>query len=278
MNSRTSDIQTAKETTRHSRTLRPGVLVLWALLALVAFCGFVALGTWQVHRLHWKHDLIARVTQRIHAPAVPAPGRSQWAGINEHDDAYRRVMLHGVFLNQDETFVQATTALGPGFWVLTPLRRDDGSYVLVNRGFVSPAHRDPATRGALAPQGEVTVTGLLRVTEPGGAFLRKNNPANDRWFSRDVQAIADKLGLSPIAPYFVDQQASAGAPAVNPMQPPSVWPVPGLTVVHFRDSHLSYAITWYILALMVAAASFYVVRIELRQRRRRADHQAGRKS
>jgi len=241
--------------------------VLWAVLALVFFASFVALGTWQLYRMSWKHELIARVEGRIHALPQPAPGPAAWAGLDPAQDEYRRVKLTGTFLNQDETLVQATTELGSGFWVLTPLKTADGSIVLVNRGFVPPDRRNPAVRGAAQPEGVVTVTGLLRPSEPGGAFLRHNDPAAGRWYSRDVSAIAAAHGLRDVAPYFVDEEAAPGTPRPGEgMLRPNVWPAPGLTVVAFRDNHLGYAITWYVLALMVLAATVYVGRIEYRQR------------
>lgn len=264
-------IESHSATLRSTRILYPIVLGLWVALALLAFCGFVALGTWQVHRLHWKHDLIDRVTQRVHAPPLPAPGQGRWQAIDAEKNEYQRVRLTGTFLNQDETFVQATTELGAGFWVLTPLRLADGSLVLVNRGFVSAQRRDPAQRGSAPPQGDITITGLLRMSEPGGAFLRRNDPSQGRWYSRDVQAIGVALGLAPVAPYFVDQETGVDMPRVDSMSSaPKVWPVPGLTVIDFRDNHLSYAITWYVLALMVAVASAYVGRLEYQQWRRRS--------
>src|SRR3546814_6267553 len=110
--------------------------------------------------------------------------------------------------------------------------------------FRSPDRRDAAPRAAGNPGGTVTVTGLRRITEPGGAFLRANDPAANRWYSRDVAAIADARGLGRIAPYFLDADAAANAGG---------YPVGGLTVVQFRDSHLIYALTWFALA----AISFF---------------------
>ena len=40
-----------------------------------------------------------------------------------------------------EVLVAATTELGQGYWVLTPLRTADGAWLLVNRGFVPPGLR-----------------------------------------------------------------------------------------------------------------------------------------
>ena len=100
--------------------------VAFAGLLVVAFSGFIALGVWQLQRMAWKHDLIARVDARIHAAAVPAPPRTQWAAINEGDDSYRRVSVSGRFVPDGATRTQAVTELGGGYWLLLPLRPEAG--------------------------------------------------------------------------------------------------------------------------------------------------------
>ncbi len=129
--------------------------------------------------------------------------------------------------------------------MLTPLRADDGSTVLVNRGFVPPDARDRATRPAAEPAGRGHRDRPAAPDRAGRRLPAPQRPAADRWYSRDVQAIAAARGLGRVAPYFVDADAAApqaGDPA----------PVGGLTVVPFTDHHLVYALTWYALALMVA--------------------------
>jgi len=233
--------------------------LLWGALALLAFIGFLALGQWQLERRAWKLDLIERVEQRVDAPPVVAPTD---ADIDPQEFEYLRVRLHGEFLHQRETLVQASTRLGSGYWVLTPLRRQDGTTVLVNRGFVPPENRHRAQRREGEPRGPVTVTGLLRPSEPGGAFLRDNAPEQDRWYSRDVAAIAEARGLDRVAPYFVDAEAPPLAEGGGAGQP-----VAGLTVIQFRNNHLVYALTWFMLALMVAGGAGYAAREEFRPRR-----------
>ena len=242
-----------------------GVLAVLAIIAALVFSGFAALGTWQVKRLFWKLDLIERVDQRVNAPATPAPGPLQWPQLQTGTDEYRHVQASGTFLHERETLVQAVTVLGSGFWVLTPLKLADGTVLLVNRGFVPPEKQARASRQATEPRANTTVTGLLRMSEPGGAFLRNNDPANQRWYSRDVQAIAAAHHLGPVAPYFVDAKA-------NPSQE---WPAGGLTVIAFKNHHLVYAITWYALALMTLGAAWYVRRDEQRLRQRQTDQNAG---
>ena len=233
----------------------------WLLLSatLVACLAFAALGTWQVQRLFWKHALIDRVARRIHAAPVPAPLRPNWSHVSADQDAYRRVTVHGVYLAQAPTPVQALTEYGAGWWLLAPLRRaDDGSIVVVNRGFVAapPVPLNPPGAGPAGsgnPGSDVTVTGLLRMSEPGGGFLRKNDALAGRWYSRDVAAIAAARGLRDVAPYFIDADATAND--ADPAHPRG-----GLTVVHFPDNHLTYAATWYTLALMAALAAFWLAR------------------
>ncbi|KAA0571240.1 SURF1 family protein [Azospirillum sp. Sh1] len=233
-------------------------LALFGLLALAGVAGLTALGIWQLERRVWKLDLIERVDARIHASPVPAPGPESWPSVTAASDEYRPVTVTGRLMNDRETLVQAVSDLGGGFWVMTPLVTDRGFTVLVNRGFVPPEKRDPATRTEGQPQGEVAIAGLLRITEPKGGFLRSNDPAAGRWYSRDVAAIAAAKGLTDVAPYFIDADGTRN---------PGGWPVGGLTVLSFPNSHLSYALTWFALDLMLIGAVLYVVRSEMRRRR-----------
>lgn len=218
------------------------VLVVGVLLVVAIL---IALGSWQVRRLHWKLDLIRRVDQRIHAPPIAVPAAADWSKITAAADEYRRVRVRGTFLNDRETLVQALSVLGAGDWVITPLRRANGSIVLINRGFVPPDRRAPESRAAGQISSETSVTGLLRLSEPRGGFLRTNDPANGRWYSRDVGEIAAARHLSDVAPFFIDADATPN---------PGGYPVGGLTVVAFPNNHLVYAITWFGLAAMLLGA------------------------
>jgi len=231
-------------------------LAIGTFLALLCIGGLLGLGAWQVQRLGWKHALIERVESRVRATPVPAPGPERWPAIAQ--DEYLRVTAAGRFLHEREALVQAVTDRGSGFWVLTPLVTEAGFPLLVNRGFVPPDRRDRASRETALPSGTVTVTGLLRLSEPGGGFLRSNAPAEDRWHSRDVGAIAQARSLDGAAPYFVDADATPN---------PGGFPVGGLTVLRFSDNHLVYALTWFALALMLTAALFFVLRGEYRLRK-----------
>ncbi|TCQ11190.1 MULTISPECIES: SURF1 family protein [Sphingomonas] len=232
---------------------RPGPAVYVAgLVALLLFAGFMALGIWQVERRAWKLNLIEQVAARAHAAPVAPPGPASWGAITATTDAYRRIRLDGILDNSRETLVRAATALGSGYWVVTPLRTVQGFTVLVNRGYVSPEQRTAHTK----PTGPITITGYLRITEPGGGFLRHNDPATGKWYSRDVAAITSARGLSNVAPYFVDADKSGTAA-----------PVGGQTIIAFPNNHFVYMLTWFALAAMTIFAFVVFVRQDARKRR-----------
>lgn len=232
------------------------VLILGAVMFAVLFAGFSALGVWQVQRLLWKQDLIRQVDTRIHAAPVTAPPPDQV--VTRQADQYRRVVVSGRFDHAREARVKAVTDLGPGYWVLTPLMTDRDFTVLINRGFVPSERQQPDDRAAGQVEGVARVVGLLRLTEPDGGFLRANDPAGDRWFSRDVAGIVQAKGVQgPVASYFIDADATSN---------PGGWPRGGLTVVRFANSHLIYALTWFGLALMSAAGLVLFLREEKKRR------------
>jgi surfeit locus 1 family protein len=210
----------------------------------------IALGVWQLQRRVWKLELISEIEQRIHAPVVEAPGPGAWPAITDNNAAYRHVRAAGRWLSGRDTLVQAVTVLGAGFWVMSPLQTDSGFTVLVNRGFVAADDARSDIQPAPTTGSEETVTGLLRVSEPKGGFLHANDAASNRWYSRDVTAIARARGLDKVAPYFIDADAGPDQEA----------PVGGLTVVRFPNNHLVYALTWFTLAAMALGGLIMLLR------------------
>lgn len=277
---------TAAPATQHPadrRRLRRAVLLV---VGIALFLGFVALGTWQVQRRAWKLDLIERVDQRVHAAPVALPPPAEWPGIRADSHEYLPVIATGHWLPGKTVLTQAVTALGAGFWVLSALQQDDGTAVLVNRGFIpqekraewaaqaAPSEASPNAPAATDSASPVTVQGLIRMTEPKGGFLRTNDPVQQRWFSRDVSAISQALQLGRTAPFYID--AGLPTPGTRTLTAEAVevagaaatasttWPRAGLTTIRFPNSHLVYAVTWYGLALMVVGAAWLVARHERR--------------
>ena len=219
--------------------------VAFFALCLAACAGLAALGAWQLQRRVWKLDLIARVDARVHAAPVAMPARAEWPALDANAIEYRRVRIDGHFLNDKTTRVDALTERGPGVWVLTPMLTPTAT-VLVNRGFEPREHVPDESQ----PSGELTVVGLLRLSEPGGRFLRPNRPADDIWYSRDVASIAATRGLHDVAPFFIDAEQ---APTLA-----GAYPIGGMTIVQFRNMHAVYALTWFALAALAGFGAWRV--------------------
>ena len=232
-------------------------LIVSALVVLTAFVFLIALGNWQMRRLAWKEDLIARASERPSEAVRELPSASAWAGLDVTDGEYRPYRLSGRFLHDKEALV--FTSLpdpkgsfgGPGFWVVTPFALEGGGTVLVNRGFAPQGRHLPGDRGEPLDPGPATITGLMRPDEDRHRFLPADRPQQNMFYARRIADIAAAKGVSPpIAPFTIDLVADE--------TPPGGLPQAGETRMAFANNHLQYAITWYGLAaaLLAVFASF----------------------
>ena len=117
-------------------------LLLPGAFAAVGLTVLAGLGFWQLERLAWKEDLIARVEARTKVPVVPIPAEADWSNVSSSRDEYRRVIANGRFQHAREALVYTVLSepkgrfSGQGYWVLTPLKLPNGAILIVNRGFV----------------------------------------------------------------------------------------------------------------------------------------------
>ncbi len=217
-------------------------LIAPGLASLIALAILLSLGTWQIERRTWKEDLIARIVRQTKAEPVAPPGPAAW---DPARDEFRHVQVSGRFLNDRETLVHGLAAgetpgrALQGYYVLTPLRRADGSVVLVNRGFVPTELKAQSDRRDGLIEGSTTVTGILRASEPRGLFVPEADPARGEWFNRDVAGIAAARGVPEVAPYLIEADAVPGQTS---------WPRGGQLRVDLPNNHLQYAFTWFGLA------------------------------
>lgn len=241
-------------------------LVLPGLATLVALTVLLALGTWQLQRLAWKEALIAQVDARVDSTPVPAPGPEQWPALDLAEEEYQPVTVTGTFDERREVYVSFTQTRpraafgGVGYLVMTPLLTPDGWAVYVNRGFVPADRRYPNQRPEGSPEGETTVTGLLRQPVPKPWFVG-DGISDNIWFSRDPALWAETYGApsSEVAPYIID--------ALYDPDLPGGLPEGGTTLVAFPNSHLGYAITWYGLALALVGVFVTFARRRLKDGR-----------
>jgi surfeit locus 1 family protein len=217
-----------------ARTLIAAGAVMAALAVLLG------LGTWQMLRRAEKHALIARIEAQMNAAPVSLPA----AIADPVAFDYRRVTVRGRYLHGREMLLLNRVRNGvAGVHVITPLVREDGPTVLVDRGWAPLARPadDPAFVGQ--PPGSLTVSGVARVPVKTGAFTPDNDPARGLWFTIDLAAMAAAKGIAPVAPVLV----------VSDVPPDGIrkYPIPVPVRAGLRDDHLQYALTWYSLALVL---------------------------
>lgn len=222
-------------------------------IAIVLTC--LGLGVWQLERLQGKRALIALRQAAVAAPPVAPPQNLEQARGME----FRHVADQGVFLNDKELYLGATSAHGgaAGFDVFTPLRETNGRVVFVNRGFVPNERKDPATRRAGQIEAAIRLNGLLRVPHENKPswFLPDNRPDLNYWFWVDLSAMAKANGLDDVAPFYIDADATPN---------PGGWPQGGVTPLELPNNHLQYAITWF--ALAAGMLVIYIVSLRQDQR------------
>lgn len=213
------------------------------------FSLFTGLGIWQVRRLIWKNDLIAQVNKQTHLPTEYVPAKVRWPNVTAACCDYMPVRATGHYLNNKEVLVTTVTSEGTGYWLLTPFEMPDDSIIFINRGFVPMDRKEQETRIAGLINGETTVNGILRMGEKNSFYPRRNNPNADRWYTRELPAMAKARRLSEVAPYFIDADKTPNVGGI---------PIGGLTIINFSNNHFIYALTWFFLAIGVFLAGAFV--------------------
>ena len=225
--------------TRHSIL---GLLVL-AAIPVTAFC----LGTWQVQRLKWKNDLIARFEDRLVRPPLPLPPTIDPERVKEFD--YRRVYAYGRWRHDQEILVGPRVHDGaPGFLVTTPLEREGeeggGSKILVARGWIPKDRESQAVRRKISdealPEGRVMIEGLLREPFKQNMFTPANVPEKGQWYFPDVGEMASHTGSSPV---WVEQTMQADLLTAWDREAKGV-PIGRAAEVNLRNNHTQYIFTW----------------------------------
>jgi surfeit locus 1 family protein len=203
--------------------MRRALIASFAVMPALAL--LLVLGTWQLQRLQWKNDMLARIAASEAAPAAP---------LREPAEPFAKASVAGRFDHAREALlgleVRGATL---GAYLITPLLREGAPPVLVNRGWI-PLERSPAIA---RPEGDVVVEGWVHPGDRPNLFSARDDVAGRRFFTFDPPAIGSALGLPDTAPFALVALGPAGMPD------------PARTLPRPSNNHLGYAITWYGLAL-----------------------------
>lgn len=217
------------------------------LIGVVAVSILSSLGMWQLSRLAWKEGLLTEIATRLEAAPVALP-----ASPEENTDQFLQVRLDGQLGAEELAVLTSRRPYGPGFKIVSPFELDDGRRVLVDRGFVPENLKDPATRAAAWPNTQAT--GTLFWPNETDSFTPDPDIAGNVWFARDLGPMAEVLGTEPVLVSLRDPLTGD-------------WPKPAPVAHNVPNNHLSYAITWFVLALVWCVMTVIWIRAELRRDR-----------
>ncbi|MBF4462372.1 MULTISPECIES: SURF1 family protein [unclassified Rathayibacter] len=227
-------------------------------LAIVFAVACVLLSRWQVARLDEAASTNRLVTSNWNAEPVALD--SLLAPSSAWDDSleYRPVELDGVYDVSAQTLVRNRPYNGnPGFDVLTPLRLDDGTWFVVDRGWVPVGSTQDSPDSVPAPpSGEVTVVARLK---PGEGRIDGRTAPAGQISTIQLDDLANEIGEPLRTAAYGLLVAEAPAPSVAA-------PLGAIKPVADEGLHISYAIQWVLFAIMGFGGLGWAIRHEYRLR------------
>ena len=215
----------------------------------MALSVLLSLGTWQVQRLAWKEDIIAKLNAVYDQDADNNPlsfdqlkAEEVFYGTLEGKFNYSKEMLFGPRPYKNEI----------GYFVVTPLQLNRKDHVFVNRGFVSMKGKGKLSLTHV--KGNIRVSGLLRRPD-WNRFTPENNPKKQIWSKLDIDDMAKAKNIKSIAPVMLYAENASKDFGVLKLYDEKWYP---------RNKHKQYAIFWFTMAgVLCAFFGFYVYREKL---------------
>ena len=214
-------------------------LLIPLLFGLLGAAVLAGLGVWQLQRLAWKEGVIAGIEARVGADPVALPEAP-----DRESDAFVPVALSGTVAGEPLRVLGAWRGAGTGFRIVAPVVTDGGRRVMVDLG-VLPLDTADDDAAVVLPGGPLDIVGNL--AWPDDANAGTPPPDGDLWYARDVDAMADALGV---------ERTMVVAREVSPPAGPVPSPV---GVEGIRNSHLGYAVQWFGLAAVWLGMTGYLL-------------------
>lgn len=245
--------------------LSPRWLALAAAVLLLATVS-VRLGFWQLSRMHDRVAESSVIERNLTAAPVAVSALSGPDDSVTGSEEWRPVTAAGRYDTARQLLVRYQTNGGArGVDVLTPLLTEDGTAVLVDRGFLeAPSGTPDASDIPAPPAGEVTVTGWLR--EDSDAPTDATTAADGTVRAISSAALASELPY-PLAAGWVQADAE---------DPPAAQPLAGPEQPELDSGpHFFYAMQWWFFALLALVGYGYFAWDEAHPARRRSAAPSG---
>ena len=213
-----------------------GYLALVVAFA-VACC---ALGVWQLNRRAEALAEVARIDANYDADPIPVSEALPAPAAFDVDQRWQVVALSGEYLAAEEVVVRNRPFEGSsGFEVITPFRLDDGTVFMVDRGWIAQASDGRPSEYATPPSGHVEVEARLKA---GEARIAGRTSTGDELATIDLDELAQRV-CEPSYTGAYGVLVQTGADVDEP-------PLAAARPVRDEGPHLSYALQWFVFALL----------------------------
>jgi surfeit locus 1 family protein len=221
-----------------------------AIATFITFWLLIALGIWQLYRLHWKEGILAAIHTAEISPPIPLP---------EHPNRFQKVMISGhwipgkAVLYGDEVHDTPTGPIEGGQLVM-PFMQDSGTPILVDIGWV----HEQAPKPQPEPAGEISVIGYIHKPEPPGWFAGADQPSLGLYYTLNPQKMAASMAIPAVAPFALIE--------MGPLPPPgSPLPQPAQGLPRPPNNHYEYALTWFGFSIVLVIEFLLYARKRLRE-------------
>ncbi|MEO1640525.1 MAG: SURF1 family protein, partial [Pseudomonadota bacterium] len=162
--------------------------------------------------------------------------------VTEEADEYTRVTLTGTATGEELHVLVSGTAAGTGYRVISRLATNIGP-VMVDLGLL------PLDQKKAPPLlAEMDINGTLLWPDDQNSSTPEPDLGRNIWFARNVEAMSAALDTLPLMVIASD------------MSPPDprLTPLP-VTTANIKNDHFEYAVTWFLLAVVWAVMSLYLI-------------------
>jgi len=214
------------------------------------------LGVWQLARRAEALVEVSKIDANYDSSPLPLAEALPTLDAFSESQKWLPVTMTGTYLTDDELLVRNRPLnVRPGFEVLTPLRLNDGTVFVVNRGWLPTGDRQDAPDVVPAPPaGQVTVVARLKAGEP---TFNNRTASGNQIATINLTDVAGRLG----------QPTYTGAYGLLDSENPApVETRPTAVVKPIRDEgpHLSYALQWFVFGLIAFFGLGWSLREEYR--------------
>ena len=217
------------------------------LFTIISLLILISLGTWQVYRLIWKNSLISNYLYKFNNEIIKYDKNFSF----NDEFEYRRINIKGRFINEKEILIIGKTFEGNvGFHLITPFITKEEKLLLINRGWISEKLKLRSSRSFSLIEEDIVIDGIIRRPQKKGYFVPENDPIGNFWFTIKPYQIEKALKLESFdleKKFYVDVIRDKGKLKL---------PIGVSGSPNFRNQHLTYAFTWYSLAITLIIVYF----------------------